>query len=236
MPGRELDSDIPVAIVAASRFEPKIEADVSQHHQGWTVLIILAALTLQSPISVAALESPDARDVVKRGTMEVGVATGFWQATTLLGNGRSQNRSAAFVLPRLGLVVTDPLGTGWWQGNVEVLVEPLVARFTQPFAAEAAGGSLVVKYNFLSFGRWMPFWDAGAGMIWTNLAPRIPEQSTQFEFVLETGPGVHYFMTDTITLTMGVRLHHISNGGLGDRNTGINAALPYVGISVFLPR
>jgi len=163
--------------------------------------------------------------------MEVGAAAGFWQATTLLGNGRSENRSAAFVLPRLGFVVTDPLGAGWWRGNVEVLAEPLFARFTQPFAAEAAGGSLVLKYNFLSFGRWMPFWDAGAGMIWTNLAPRVQEQSTQLEFVLETGPGVHYFMTDTVTLTMGVRLHHISNGGLGDRNTGINAVLPYVGLS-----
>ncbi len=209
---------------------------MSQHRQWRTVLIILVALTLTSPMSMVIAGSEDARHVAKRGTMEVGMAAGFWQATTLLGNGRSQNRSAAMVLPRLGFVVTDPLGAGWWRGNVEVLVEPLLARFTQPFAAEAAGGSFVLKYNFLSFGRWMPFWDAGAGMIWTNLAPRIPEQSTQFEFVLETGPGVHYFMTDTVTFTMGVRLHHISNGGLGDRNTGINAVLPYVGISMFLPR
>ena len=72
-------------------------------------------------------------------------------------------------------------------------------------------------------------------MIWTNLAPRISEQSTQFEFTLETGPGVHYFVTDRLTWTMGVRLHHISNGGLGDRNTGINGVLPYVGISFFTP-
>jgi lipid A 3-O-deacylase len=209
---------------------------VSQHRQWRPVLMILVALTLTSPVSMVIAGSDDARHVAKRGTMEVGMAAGFWQATTLLGNGRSQNRSAAMVLPRLGFVVTDPLGAGWWRGNVEVLLEPLFARFTQPFAAEAAGGSFVLKYNFLSFGRWMPFWDAGAGMIWTNLAPRIPEQSTQFEFVLETGPGVHYFMTDTVTFTMGVRLHHISNGGLGDRNTGINAVLPYVGISMFLPR
>ena len=209
---------------------------MSQHRQWRPVLMILVALTLTSPVSMVIAGSEDARHVAKRGTMEVGMAAGFWQATTLLGNGRSQNRSAAMVLPRLGFVVTDPLGAGWWRGNVEVLLEPLFARFTQPFAAEAAGGSFVLKYNFLSFGRWMPFWDAGAGMIWTNLAPRIPEQSTQFEFVLETGPGVHYFMTDTVTFTMGVRLHHISNGGLGDRNTGINAVLPYVGISVFLPR
>ena len=223
-------------VIYEGQFSTKHEAAVCRHRQWWTVLIVLAALMLERPVSVAASGSEDASDVVKRGTMEVGMATGFWQATTLLGNGRSENRSAAFVLPRLGFVVTDPLGAGWWRGNVEVFVEPLFARFTQPFAAEAAGGSLVVKYNFLSFGRWMPFWDAGAGMIWTNLAPRISEQSTPFEFVLETGPGVHYFMTDTVTFTMGVRLHHISNGGLGDRNTGINAVLPYVGISVFLPR
>ena len=236
VPCNELEPDVAFTVVEESQFESKNEAHVSQHRQWWTVLMILAALTLEGPISQEASGSEDARDVVKRGTMEVGVATGFWQATTLLGDARSQNRSAAFVLPRLGFVVTDPLGAGWWRGNVEVLAEPLFARFTQPFAAEAAGGSLVIKYNFLSFGRWMPFWDAGAGMIWTNLAPRIPEESTQFEFVLETGPGVHYFMTDTVTLTMGVRLHHISNGGLGDRNTGINAVLPYVGVSVFLPR
>lgn len=84
----------------------------------------------------------------------------------------------------------------------------------------------MLKYNFLSFGRWVPFWDAGAGMLWTNLAPRLPEQSTPFNFVLETGPGVHYVLTASATLTLGVRYHHISNADIGHRNTGLNAALP----------
>ena len=177
----------------------------------------------------------EARDVMTRGTVEVGAAVGFAQATTAIGAGTSANRAAVFVMPRVGMVLTDPLGNSWWQGNIELLVEPVFARFTRPFAAEGAGGSFVVKYNFLSFGRWMPFWDAGAGIFWTNLAPRISEQSTQFEFGLETGPGVHYFVTDRITWTMGVRLHHISNANLGERNTGINGVLPYVGLSFFLP-
>jgi hypothetical protein len=34
---------------------------------------------------------------------------------------------------------------------------------------------------------------------------------------------------------MGVRLHHISNADLGERNTGINGVLPYVSISFFTP-
>ena len=197
-------------------------------------LIIGVAIWLDGGLAVAE-SSFAARDAMTKGTVELGGTVGYAQATTALGNASSANRSAAFIMPRVGVVLTDPLGTGWWQGNVEFVVQPVFARFTKPFAAEAAGGSFLFKYNFLSFGRWMPFWDAGAGMIWTNLAPRISEQSTQFEFTLETGPGVHYFVTDRLTWTMGVRLHHISNGGLGDRNTGINGVLPYFGISFFTP-
>ena len=196
--------------------------------------LAIVVLWIESSGAVAQ-SSFEARNVMTKGTVELGGALGYAQGTTVVGNGPSANRSAVFVMPRLGVVLTDPLGSSWWQGNVEFLVQPVFARFTEPFAAEAAGGSFLLKYNFLSFGRWVPFWDVGAGMIWTNLAPRIPEQSTQFEFVLETGPGVHYFLTDRITWTMGVRLHHISNANLGDRNTGINGVLPYIGLSFFTP-
>lgn len=183
----------------------------------------------------AAQSTIEARNVMTKGTLELGGAVGYAQGTTAIGNGASSNRSAVFVMPRVGMVLTDPLGSGWYQGNVEFVVQPVFARFINPFAAEAVGGSFILQYNFLSFGRWMPFWDAGAGIIWTNLAPRIPEQSTQFEFELGTGPGVHYFVTERLTWTFGVRLHHISNSNLGDRNTGINGVLSYVGVSFFTP-
>src|SRR2546423_710759 len=176
---------------------------MSWHGPLGNVLMLLFGLTVWSPTSLAvSASSEDARDVVKRGTMEVGVATGFWQATTVVGSGPSANRSAVFVLPRAGVVMTDALGSGWWEGNVELLAEPLFARFTQPYAAEVVGGSLVVKYSLVSFGRWLLCWDAGAGMVWSNRAPRIPEESTNFQFVLETGPGVLYFMTKSMTMVV----------------------------------
>ena len=134
------------------------------------------------------------------------------------------------------MVMTDEIRAGLLTGNLEVLVEPIFARFMQPFSAEAAGGTLVFKYNLLSFGRWMPFWDAGAGMLWTNLAPRIRELSTPLNFVIETGPGVQYFITAQTTLTFGVRYSHISNSDTGERNIGLNSVLPYAGLSWFLPR
>jgi len=200
-------------------------------------LTVWLGIALSTSTGLAEDAAPfHARHVATRGAVEIGGTLGYAQGTTAIGNAASSNRSAVFVMPRIGVVLTEPMGRRWWEGNVELLVEPVFARFINPFAAEGAGASFVLKYNFLSFGRWMPFWDAGAGIFWTNLAPRIPEQSTQFEFSLETGPGVHYFVTDQITWTMGVRLHHISNANLGDRNTGINGVLPYIGLSVFVPQ
>ena len=182
--------------------------------------------------------SPIARDILKRGTIEIGGIVGFWQALRFpfQESSANPNRSAVFIKPRIGMVMTDEIQAGLLTGNLEVLVEPIFARFTQPFSAEAAGGTLVFKYNLLSFGRWMPFWDVGAGMLWTNLAPRIRELSTPLNFVIETGPGVQYFITEQTTLTIGVRYNHISNADTGERNIGLNAVLPYAGLSWFLPR
>lgn len=101
-------------------------------------------------------------------------------------------------------VVTDEVKAGALTGNLEVLVEPVIGQLTHPYSGQLAGGSLVLKYNLLSFGRWVPFWDAGGGMIWTH-AHRIHEEGSPFNFILETGPGVQYFITARVTLTLGIR-------------------------------
>ena len=230
---------------------PKTRVILSQTHSrrrrgAWLRALGLAALLLvvsaELSVSFCSAESdapsPDARDILKRGTIEAGGIVGFWQALRFpfQDSSANPNRSAVFIMPRIGMVVTDEIPAGVLTGNLEVLVEPIFARFTQPFAAEAAGGTLVFKYNLLSFGRWMPFWDAGAGILWTNLAPRIRELSTPLNFVIETGPGVQYFITAQTTLTFGVRYAHISNADTGERNIGLNSVLPYAGLSWFLPR
>jgi lipid A 3-O-deacylase len=178
----------------------------------------------------------DARDFLKSGTVELGIAAGIWQAVDIGNHPPSTDRRAVFVLPKIGMIVTDEFRAGLLSGNIELGVEPLFARFTKPFAAEAAGGTGVLTYNFLSFGRWVPFWEVGAGVLWTNLAPRIPEQSTPVNFVVQTGPGVHYFLTHSLTVTAGVRFHHFSNADTGERNVGLNGVLPYLGFSWFLAR
>lgn len=180
---------------------------------------------------------PDAREQLKPGTIEVGTTVGYWQAVSAPFHAYSANRSAVFIMPKIGMVVTEEFEAGILTGNLEVLVEPLFAQFTQPTSAQLAGGSFVLKYNFLSFGRWIPFWDAGAGLSWTNLVfPHLPEESESMNFVLQTGPGVQYLLTPRVSLTAGVRFSHISNADIGERNAGLNAVLPYAGLSWFFSK
>ncbi len=198
-------------------------------------LLFFILLSMVGFSSTASYGEVQAEKVIKRGTVELGLQTGYWQAFVGLGEAVSPNRSAVFVLPQVGYVFTDKLEAGLLSGAFEILFEPVGAHFFQPFSATLLGGSGVLRYNFLAFGSIRPYWDFGAGMAWTDLAPRIPEQSTPFEFLLETGPGIQFFVTESVALGGAVRVHHISNAGLGDRNAGINAVLGTIGFSIFFP-
>ncbi len=201
----------------------------------WALVTTFVMLSILSPSPWSVLADFEARDIVRKGTIELGVIGGYWRENSLDGTKPSSDQRAIYVLPQVGVVLTDEFNAGWFSGNFEILAEPLGAHYSKPFSASAFGGSLVLKYNFLSFNRWMPFWDIGAGMLWTDLAPRIPEQSQQFNFVLETGPGLHFFVTENFALTTSVRYHHISNANTGTRNVGLNAWLFSGGFSFFIP-
>ena len=202
-------------------------------------LLVVALFSFPSSVCWAEPPSPppDARELLKRGTMEAGANIGYWQAVSAPFHAYSANRSAVFITPRLGMVVTDELKAGVLTGTFQVFLEPVFAQFTQPVSAQLAGGSLFLKYALVSFGRWIPFWDAGAGISWTNLVhPRILEESEPMNFLLQTGPGVQYLLTPRLSLTVGVRFYHISNAEIGERNAGLNAVLPYMGFSWFFSK
>ena len=213
------------------RIRVLLEVLKKKHHLPWVTCLIVSFFVG----GLAWGEDIDTRNRVFKGALEYGLLGGLWKGNNIFQNAPSSNRRAIYFLPQLGRVLTDEIGSGVVAGNVELLIEPVIAHYNEPFSASAFGGSLVVKYNFLSFGRWMPFWDGGAGMLWTDLAPRIPEQSTKFNFILQTGPGVSCFISENLAITVGFRLHHISNAGLGERNIGLNAWLLTLGFSFFSP-
>ena len=176
-------------------------------------------------------DSPSPRDLLHVGTLEAGLVTGYLQGFDTRPS-VSNDRSALYVLPRLGTVVSGELGREHFLGRLQLLAEPLYARYFRPFGATAAGGSLLFKYNLVTFARWVPYLDAGAGLLWSDLPPAL-HYGSPFNFVLQAGSGIQYFLSPTSALTLGLRFHHISNGGTGDLNIGLNGILIYMGIILF---
>jgi lipid A 3-O-deacylase len=105
-----------------------------------------------------------------------------------------------------------------------VLLEPVFGQ-VPAVAAQMGGGAAVIKYNLLFFGRCMPFWDAGAGVL------RICEESTPFE--LETGAWAFLVYDEGGGNDYGSARSPYFKRRHWESEYGINAFLPYVRPSIF---
>src|SRR3989442_4116405 len=88
----------------------------------WVLLLVGTAMAVAS--NAQAEDSPQARAIVRAGTIEAGLVTGYLQ-----GNGTftslSSNRSALYVLPRIGMMLTPEVGRGFCTGYLDLLFGPL---------------------------------------------------------------------------------------------------------------
>ncbi len=167
----------------------------------------------------------------RAGTWHLGLLGGYsiWHKVF---QARTANVHFAPLLPQIGYTVTDVHGPFPIRGSLELILEPTFLVTTSPSTAFGEGASLLLRYNFVTGTRWVPFFDLGMGILHWNLRlPRILE--TQFNFMLQGGPGLHYFATEHLAITGQARFHHISNAGTDSPNIGINSSVYLAGISYF---
>jgi lipid A 3-O-deacylase PagL len=80
-------------------------------------------------------------------------------------------------------------------------------------------------------GPWRPFWNLSGGV--RMFADRVPvPRGTNFNFTADVGVGVYRPLSSRLAVTIGLDLHHVSNGNLGEKNPGVNYLLLTMG---FLP-
>lgn len=134
-------------------------------------------------------------------------------------------------MPSWTVTLTEPIGSGWYQGQLAFGAEIVAFHTNEPISADSVGFTPKLVYTSTAFGRVRPFLEAGGGPLWTDLGGRIPEQPGQFNFLVWGGAGCSYQVTRPWAIDAGYRVIHISNGGTRSPNSGLNFGLPFLGLS-----
>lgn len=189
----------------------------------------LAALAVL--IAAPAALAFDAQQTFRQGSFVVSPEAGYGRQFNL--EDQRVYTAVEFVNAgvRVGWLPFSPLGPGPLHGSLEVGVEPLYQRYTEPHDAFFAGLGLTGRYHFLSLGRFVPYVEAAAFAGGTDL--KIQEIASDFAFLLWAGAGVSYFVTDRTALYGGYRYQHVSNGNSEVRNRGFESHTGVAGVSFF---
>jgi hypothetical protein len=111
----------------------------------------------------------------------------------------------------------------------EIIDEGILGTTVHPHAAYLAGNALIFRLEGKEHGRWVPFFDAGAGVQRTSLSEHVPEVNGLTQFTPQGGFGVEYFIRPQRAVVFEWRTIHMSNANLVPPNMGFNSAMLTIG-------
>jgi hypothetical protein len=145
---------------------------------------------------------------------------------------------------RVGKILTEEHGSGWYRGNFEYAVDlipmylfsgpfkPLPTNFLCPIGLRCPapvtndvvyGGGFnpfVVKWNFTSNRRISPYFELAGGVLFTN--HEVPAFTSNINFASQAAIGLNIFHREHQAISLDFRYAHISNAGLASPNPGLN--------------
>lgn len=189
-------------------------------------------LVLGSLMTASVAQASDVSPAITIGTQEVGLSAGYLLPHRLTTD-HATKQSGPALMPSWMMTLTDPMGGGWYRGQVSIGAEMVYLQFQEPVLTHGIGFTPKIKYTFVALDRIRPYAEFAGGPFWTDLGGRIPEESSEFNFILTAGFGVSYFLTPQTAFNVGYRFHHISNAGTRYPNLGLNSSLPFGGFSFF---
>jgi len=119
----------------------------------------------------------------------------------------------------------------WYRGNFEFRLELFTGAQFSPETDWFVGLTPHLRYNLATGTRFIPFADVGAGVTATGIGP--PDLSGTFEFNLQGGGGIHWFLKDNLALTLEARYVHWSCAGITKPNVGLNGVTGMLGVTFF---
>jgi lipid A 3-O-deacylase len=161
-----------------------------------------------------------------RGHWNLGAQIGF-----ALENDVPHNVSHIQMLiaqPQLGLIVRDFQVRHVPVRRFEIINEGIFGNAVHP-GGRLTGYAVLFRLDGKNHGRFVPFFDAGAGVQRTTLSTRAPELSGTTQFSPQGGFGVQYFFRPQRAFVVEWRYMHMSNAGITEPNLGFNASMITIG-------
>ncbi len=137
---------------------------------------------------------------------------------------------------RLGVMLSDVSGSGFFRGNTEFLFEGSFGGVFKGPGDYLGGGMFQLRYNFVQPDtRWVPYAQIGAGVFYSDI---YKDQSQSMigkplELNLQVALGLRYLLSDRLAISLEGGYRHITNAGTSDRDEGLNELGVQLGLCRF---
>jgi hypothetical protein len=190
--------------------------------------VFLSILLLGSVfVGPASAERPT--DGIGQWLQEVGVFVGYTDARLK----RQQDMNSIPMGMRFGFDLKPFTKKFGWEtkGMLELIYEPFLGVVAGPESNVEFALPFFFRYSFPLTSKLLPYVEVGIGPYWTS--QHTYEQGTQFNFVSQGGGGLTFLVNDHWGVNTGYRWRHVSNGGMGKPNAGIDAGVITLGASYY---
>jgi lipid A 3-O-deacylase len=167
---------------------------------------------------------------IKTACTEYTLLSGY--GITHRGFGATRTQVQTFdTIARFGYFLSSELGSGWYRGRHELLMELPLHLAVDPKVSPMVGGYLLGSWKFTGGKQFVPYLFAGGGILYVDLG--LPTMGSRLDFSYQGGAGVQYFFRKDMTFNFEYRYHHISNAGTAKPNEPLNSSKVLLGVSLY---
>jgi lipid A 3-O-deacylase len=205
------------------------------------LLLFVLVLLLVGPI-YAGSETPappvvrqETQDVFAKGSKEFQSVAGLFYFFDR-GDNDGPSIDLAVASLRLGTMLSNPHGSGFFAGNYELLAEVFGGGIFQGPGNVEAGATLFLRYNFIQpQARVIPYMQIGGGGVYTDISETDSRGlvSLPVEFNLQGTGGLRFMLNQRCSFILEAGYRHISDAAIELPNRGVDAVGGDLGLGVF---
>ena len=189
-----------------------------------TSALFLAAVLFSCLPLLAQLPTDSPVEVIRHPVWNKGVFVG---GSTSFAN--TPSAQTLLLGMRVGRVLTNEHGSGIFRGTYEMAFDVIpLNEFWYDGNAQYAGAidPFIAKWNFTNCCKVAPYIAAVGGIVFSS-SNLPPGDTSQVNFTSGVEVGAQVFRPERRSVDLAVKIYHLSNASLGNKNPGINGTVQF---------